>query len=713
MQKYLDYVQSKTGKALEGVSISVYKAGTSTLATLYSDNGSTTMANPLTSQMDGSYWFYAANGLYDLVYSLSGYSFDTGDTEDVRLYDPSDHYYDMRSYADFSAALTAIGSATATLLISADTTVSSSATVPSTLTLWFVGSGQLSISSGQTATINGPIVAAQTRQIFSGSGQVNLGKSIVGYAPWWGVTAGDTTDHRADWGKVITSLNTAGGGTVIFPPGPYRFYNNGGSTDSPGTITGATGVTILGYGATLALDPANTAWTSSTTSNFLVFNSSNDIVIDGFNGTGPTLTQDGTFHGVTFVRFLQGCRNVTLPAVRLSGWAAAYIVERSAGDADSYISRGFQIGLVDVTNTMYGVSLQRSGNETRIGLIRSNDVYRSLIAYGLEDLDVSIESTNPKGINADVLLAAQSQTGDQIPLRRVHLRYRNVDSTSTGNGAGMQFYFAGHSAAGTIEDVSLEFHLRYGGSDQMGPTLLISKVLDNGSVDGTGSRGHIMRDVRISAFLRGEISTAFLGSVPITWMPGTVWTGETIENLTFERVRYVSNTATTALSISGLMTATFGGTVVFRDVDVGTNAIDVWGTSTPAAPTAGRFRFERVTASNLDDFADSTLPLRNIFANSSPVTVPLSWDGLTIINHGASGTVAYNLPAAVAGRQYRFYRKASQTMRIDPNGSEVIRGGGAGKYLSLDSDGALASLECMVDGTWEIVDLRGTTSFEP
>jgi hypothetical protein len=48
-------------------------SGTATLATLYSDNGVTPLANPFLSTSTGQVSFYAANGLYDLVVTKTGF----------------------------------------------------------------------------------------------------------------------------------------------------------------------------------------------------------------------------------------------------------------------------------------------------------------------------------------------------------------------------------------------------------------------------------------------------------------------------------------------------------------------------------------------------------------------------------------------------------------------------------------------------------------
>ena len=89
-------------------------------------------------------------------------------------------------FTDLAAAIAAIGSNVATLVISkASFSDASNCTVPSTLTLWFTGAGTL--NQTHTVTINGAIVAP-ARQIFVGT--TNLTISPITnpnvLAAWWG-----------------------------------------------------------------------------------------------------------------------------------------------------------------------------------------------------------------------------------------------------------------------------------------------------------------------------------------------------------------------------------------------------------------------------------------------------------------------------------------------------------------------------------------------
>lgn len=52
--------------------VTVYLAGTLTIASIYADNASTAKANPFTASSSGQWFFYAANGTYDIKFSGGG-----------------------------------------------------------------------------------------------------------------------------------------------------------------------------------------------------------------------------------------------------------------------------------------------------------------------------------------------------------------------------------------------------------------------------------------------------------------------------------------------------------------------------------------------------------------------------------------------------------------------------------------------------------------
>jgi len=64
---------TKLMRSFPRCTVSVYLTGTATLATVYSDNSSTPLANPFTADRYGHWFFYAANGRYDVTLSGAGF----------------------------------------------------------------------------------------------------------------------------------------------------------------------------------------------------------------------------------------------------------------------------------------------------------------------------------------------------------------------------------------------------------------------------------------------------------------------------------------------------------------------------------------------------------------------------------------------------------------------------------------------------------------
>lgn len=95
MEHYSNVAQDQNGRAVVGATVTVYNGGTTTLATIYSDNGVTLKANPFTTALDGIYDFYAADGRYDIKINKTGYTsiyWDTTKTSGLSLFDPLHHF---------------------------------------------------------------------------------------------------------------------------------------------------------------------------------------------------------------------------------------------------------------------------------------------------------------------------------------------------------------------------------------------------------------------------------------------------------------------------------------------------------------------------------------------------------------------------------------------------------------------------------------------
>lgn len=91
MENHADVLRDQYGRFLGGGSVYVYSAGSTVLATIYSDNGTTPKGNPLSTDiLTGRYNFYAANGAYDLVFSHPDATFDANHTKRITLFDPTE-----------------------------------------------------------------------------------------------------------------------------------------------------------------------------------------------------------------------------------------------------------------------------------------------------------------------------------------------------------------------------------------------------------------------------------------------------------------------------------------------------------------------------------------------------------------------------------------------------------------------------------------------
>jgi hypothetical protein len=89
MQKYTDVVTSaRSGAAIPSASVTVKTSPGGVTATIYSDDGVTTQSNPLTTDSNGEFTFYAADGEYTLTVSGTGITSRT--IGPIILHDPAD-----------------------------------------------------------------------------------------------------------------------------------------------------------------------------------------------------------------------------------------------------------------------------------------------------------------------------------------------------------------------------------------------------------------------------------------------------------------------------------------------------------------------------------------------------------------------------------------------------------------------------------------------
>lgn len=98
MQSFYDVILSPFNTPVVGAQIFVYQTD-GTLATLYSNNSGTPTTNPLISDANGGYLFYAANGLYYAIIVANGYENKTVSNIQLSGFNPYPRVYSVASAA--------------------------------------------------------------------------------------------------------------------------------------------------------------------------------------------------------------------------------------------------------------------------------------------------------------------------------------------------------------------------------------------------------------------------------------------------------------------------------------------------------------------------------------------------------------------------------------------------------------------------------------
>lgn len=282
--------------------VTVYDAGTVNVATIYADNNATptAKANPFTAAPNGYWFFYAPNDRYDVRFSGGGIpipftlgDFSAFDPQVVDLTNHCSYYAGATGGAKIAACMQALtdgGTADATGIQGAQTitsdiwsgiteqvqlkfgaatyVLSATASVPSNVTLDFTAGGIISVNSGITFTIDGPVVAPVT-QIFTGSGETkirNFGRSANSHIPgsypqWWGVKGDGSITYS---GSMTSGSSTVTiGGNAFVPSDVGKSITVTGALTNSATLVG----TIVSYVSPTAVTvsvSANTTATNST-----------------------------------------------------------------------------------------------------------------------------------------------------------------------------------------------------------------------------------------------------------------------------------------------------------------------------------------------------------------------------------------------------------------------------------------------------------------
>jgi hypothetical protein len=238
MQKYIDSVQGETGTAISGATVRIYDTGTTTLAPIYSNNSGSSKANPMTTDDDGMFEFYAADGRYDINVT---YGTTTKTISDVLLEDPED---DSSSDIDFTPSGTGAVTRSAQTKMrdyvsSGDHSTSQQSAIDAIGKTFFVpASATLTLTvPTDVATLNDAITGIQKWVIPSSS-------SVTIKVPSLSLSSPTTFSH-AYGERVFIEGNTAKVTTTVSAAGAVT--GSAGAWSVPLTVNSATGIAANDY----------------------------------------------------------------------------------------------------------------------------------------------------------------------------------------------------------------------------------------------------------------------------------------------------------------------------------------------------------------------------------------------------------------------------------------------------------------------------------
>jgi len=276
---------------------------------------------------------------FPLTENVSCAGYEVSNAKLTTLKQLTNNVVSIDNYSGFADAISSIGSAITTLMINQNVNVTANATVPSTLTLWFVGQGKLTISSTYTVTINGPVIA-DPRQIFAGAGTVAFGNGYITelYPQWWGAVGDNSTNNDTALTNAVAAASTAGlplywtDGTFLTTASIPLFHSV--KHRGPGAVKRGSSTFYVDpiAGQSLAIYVATTG--SDTN--------------DGLTSSEPTLTIQQAFDNLELYAPLKGSWTIHVAA---GTYAEAVSLPDATTGTEYLIVRGPSVATVQTTPT--------------------------------------------------------------------------------------------------------------------------------------------------------------------------------------------------------------------------------------------------------------------------------------------------------------------------------------------------------------------------
>lgn len=202
--KYSDNVYGGSGGVrglpILGAQVTVYSAGTTSLVTIYKDVAGLYYRNqttdPILTDSEGYFEFYAPNGSYDLKISISGFAPRTISGIEIAYNSTPNQALTVYigQYASIEDFLSQTTTSTKTLIVDEPTTLTTGTVIPPNVQVVPRWPGSITIASGQTLTIS--LFSDCTATFFKGTGTVRFATGAVDFVrpECWGGMGDNTMD---------------------------------------------------------------------------------------------------------------------------------------------------------------------------------------------------------------------------------------------------------------------------------------------------------------------------------------------------------------------------------------------------------------------------------------------------------------------------------------------------------------------------------------
>lgn len=704
---------TKVQKSFPSCTISVYDTGTTSLATLYSDSSGTSKANPFTADSTGKFDFYSDLSSVDITFSgtgittpftwsdmVGGAAGNTASTFSVLTYGAKG---DLRTVTDGSISIS-------TTALSSLTGAFTSADVGKQIQISGAGTAGATLYTTISAYVSSTAVTIAT-------------PAITGVS---GATVKVYTDDGAAVIAAAAALIANGGGTLLFPATSpeqtYGMYGSGTVYNNLATFTSLTGINLECDGCKLFFSGDHTLTSYGPV--FTFYGSSN-IKIDGFTLIGETtkaLTRTGSFDGIKFVSLQNGTSNVDIPSLVASGIGEPLESTNSnSGIFNSLpIPHGIHVGVMKVTNCIYGFNGQFGPTDMVVDNLTTDTVTRSFFVYGASNIFLNVHSKDSYG--DDVLLDGFQGRGNS----NIHINYASgSDSTDRGDGGamvaiGFDWNVAASPSAVTNRNIFINYDVVFPGQGTANTgenALMIRKTTSGGTGYDTTDRGHILDGLTITGRIENYGNSGGFGifdqDINSRW-GATLdsWYNINLHNLTLYNSSYQRWTLRAlkgTFSINNLYSHNVNSAIS----DVILQQDSYYLAPDTGFPQSGKIQILNSSFDNLYTLNGVTGSLAaGMIQIGADSTIYTGWQDQHINNIGCGATCTLTLPSAVIGRSYTAHRVVAQALRLAPQAADQIRGASAvNKYISIDTTGASATLTCYVTGVWDVQYYAPAASF--